>query len=473
VLQFTSIRVMGCATGKSARHLRFGREHKPNTTGESMSLSLDKQLAATGTRFRLFAQARYLKSFSQPETVIVSLPPAQIQPGPADARMFVVNAKNKKPYRDEGKPQFKGEVVAPVQPNAEGHFDHLDVDSQAFSCATMYATVRRVLDIWEDYFGHQIPWWFEERFERLELIPLVHYDNAGSGFGYLEFGFGRLANGTLDPRAPFCENFDVLAHELGHSIIFGIVGAPRDGHETLAYGGFQESSGDLTAIVAVLHFHSVVDHLLAHSRGNLFTVNELSRLGELPDGAEIRRVFNDAKLSTVGSEEHDLSLPLTGALFDVFVEVYQRLLVEAQLISPQLAARSSYGATQNVSELAQIDHEFAQAYQGHESAFKDRLFQARDYLGKLLATTWGMLHADDLSYEVVARAVVRADRVLTGGANVQLIRECFAWREIAVAGTHVNTAALERSSKLMQGTYAQRTAAPALADTLLLEAAGE
>ena len=45
-----------------------------------MSIALDATLRQTGTRFRLFAQARYLPSFSEPEVVYVSTPPDQIQP---------------------------------------------------------------------------------------------------------------------------------------------------------------------------------------------------------------------------------------------------------------------------------------------------------------------------------------------------------------------------------------------------------
>ncbi len=125
-------------------------------------------------------------------------------------------------------------------------------------------------------------------FERLELIPVIGWDNAQSGYGFLEFGFGRRATGGIDHTAPYCQNFDVLAHELGHNILFSEVGVPDSGRETGEYGGFHESGGDLTALVACLHFNSVIDHLLENSSGNLFTVNELDRLGELPDGREIR-----------------------------------------------------------------------------------------------------------------------------------------------------------------------------------------
>lgn len=399
-----------------------------------MSMQLDAKLKVEGTRFRLFAQSRYLKSFSEPEIVYVSLPPGAVKAGPEDERMFVIDAIGKKPYDRFGpQPQWDGRRHPPVEPDASGHFDYVDINSREFSCTTMYATVRRVLDIWEDYFKRPIEWAFQMYFERLELIPSIEWDNAQSGFGFLEFGFGRLPNGGIDHQSPYCQNFDVLAHELGHSIIFSEVGTPdTEASATDEYGGFHESCGDLVAIVASLHFDSVVNHILKHSSGNLFTVNELDRLGELPDGREIRVAFNYERMSTVSAEPHDLSLPLTGAIFDIFVGRYQAELVARGLITLDLALRSTHGQAPN-SALPQIQAEFDQAYKGHEEGFKEALLSARDYLGRLLATAWDGLSANYLSYYKVGLALLKADRRLTGGANRDNIRANFAWREISLA----------------------------------------
>ena len=397
-----------------------------------MSMTLDAEIANTGTRFKLFTQARYLPSFSEPETVVVSVPPGLIQPGPADDRMFVVDAIGKKPYVPNGSlPQWQGGRHPAVRPGQGGHYDDIALGTRAFSCATMYATVRRVLDIWQDYFGRDIEWFFRLHFARLELIPILEWDNAQSGYGFLEFGFGRLPLGGLDYNNPYCQNFDVLAHELGHAIINAEVGVPSEATVTAQYGGFHESSGDLVAIVACLHFNSVVDYLLGQTSGNLFTVNELVRLGELSDGREIRVAFNYERMSTVTEEPHHLSLPLTGAIFDIFVDVFQTELVKRGLISAELAARSTHGVAPN-SMLAAIQREFDEAYLGHEADFKVALLTARDYLGRLLAHTWSALEPDYLSYRRIGRALMDADRLLTNGANHQSIRSSFAWREITL-----------------------------------------
>jgi hypothetical protein len=134
----------------------------------------------------------------------------------------------------------------------------------------------------------------------------------------------------------------------------------------------------------------------------------------------------------VGKEPHERSLPLTGGIFDVFVEVYQKILVAKKLITDDLAKRSgqTFG---NQAELEKLTKEFDKTYSGNEQTFKLALLEARDYLGALLAQTWGSLRPPNfLTYHDVLRAMLRADRTLFGGANQDTIRSCFAWRGISL-----------------------------------------
>ncbi|MEX5270591.1 hypothetical protein [Kocuria sabuli] len=407
-----------------------------------MSLQLDRRIAETGTRFHLFPQPRFLRNhegdgplFPEPEEVVVDVPPQAMQPGPADDRMYVVDAISKLPYSRLVRPPYRGGAGDPVEPGPDGHFTHLEPGTRAFSAATMYATVRRVLDIMEDYFGSRLAWHFESDFSRLELIPLIEWDNAQSGYGFLEFGYGRTENGTIDHTRPYCENFDVLAHELGHSIINSQVGVPADPREeAVDYGGMHESAGDLVAIIASLHFDSLVDYLLGATRGNLLTVNGLDRVGELSDSREIRVAFNALRMSDVGEDPHERSLPLTGAVFDTMVEIFQEDLVQKRLIDDELRVRST-NLPGSAEDLDRIAADFEAAYTGNETEFKGALLRARDDVGRLLARTWSNLSPDHLTYHEVLRQLMRADREVNRGRNQPLIRECFAWREIAPVPT--------------------------------------
>jgi hypothetical protein len=82
------------------------------------------------------------------------------------------------------------------------------------------------------------------------------------------------------------------------------------------------------------------------------------------------------------------------------------------------------------SELPAINAAFAAAYAGHENEFKTALLTARDYLGRLLASTWAALSPNFLTYVKVLGGLLYADQELSGGAHARSIRECFTWREI-------------------------------------------
>ncbi len=141
------------------------------------------------------------------------------------------------------------------------------------------------------------------------------------------------------------------------------------------------------------------------------------------------RVIEKRSREKSGREPHDLSLPLTGAIFDVFVEVFQKELVQADLISPELARRSLHSLDEEEDDDA-IQAEFAAAYSGKEQQFQAAILKARDYLGALLADVWNRLSADNLTYVKVGLEMLNSDLSISGGQHQTTIRECFAWREI-------------------------------------------
>jgi hypothetical protein len=302
----------------------------------------------------------------------------------------------------------------------------------------MYGTVRRVLDIWESYLGQRIVWRFmSRRWPRLELVPYVDWDNAHAGWGFLETGYVVDDRGG---REPLCLNFDVLAHEIGHEIIFGVVGTPAPAAETMEYYGFHESAGDLTALIAQLGFNMVADHVLTRTAGNLYNLNELSRIGELSETTQIRVADNTLKMSDVADADspaeiscqparHKLAQPLTGAIFDILVDVYQQMLFERGLISRSLDRDSGRVSGETVDDSA-IGERFSAAYRGRHDAFKQALQDTGDYLGTLLAWAWRRLSPDYLIYEHVRDLLLVGDTQLTGGAYRETIKSCFEWREI-------------------------------------------
>jgi hypothetical protein len=397
-----------------------------------MSIELDSKLAATGSRFLLFAQSPSLAAFRQPELVCVSSPRGSLRPGPGDERMQVLDAIDKRPYDDTSVPPWLGALYPPVEPDAAGNFDHLLVGSRAFNAAHMFGAVRRVLDIWEDYFEAEINPMslLESASQRIELIPEVELErNAQTGPGYIETGYAPDAEGT---RQALCLNIDVLAHEVGHRIVFAKVGIPSVAL-TAEFRGFAESAADLVALITAMHFDRLIDRALDTSGGNLYVLNEINRFAELSDNDQFRIASNSKRMSDVVDvatpadqltqpELHELGEPLTGALFDAMIDIYQGELVDRGEISADFGAEVG-GAPTRPLDYDRVQERFDRAYDDHRDAFRAALLAARDGLGRRLARTW-------TTFREVAVAFLTADRSLTGWRYQDDIVADFAWRGI-------------------------------------------
>ena len=397
---------------------------------------LDLDYRAWGTRFRLFPQSPLLSDYQTPETIWLPLRPSEIAAGPSDSRMYVSDAIDKQYYEYPFLPPYQGRKNSPAQPARDGHFDHLEVGTTEFEAAHMYGTLRWVLDIWETYFEHQIDWSFSDQYARLELTPWLDWDNAHSGFGFIEMGYGRDDEGQ---KFPYNLNFDVLAHELGHALLYSIIGTPEDDHASTAFFAFHEAASDMVAIISVLHFNSVLDHLLMQTHGNLYAQNELNRIGEESSTRQIRMASNDLKMSQVpalntpltdlsNKQIHDMSLPLTGALFDLLVEVFQQNLVDDGLIDISLDQHSR-GLNQESLDHTYLQDAFDEAFASHPDGFKKALVDARDYMGIVLSRSWELL-SWNLDYSRIAQSLLQADRELFKGHYQDDIKEVFDWREI-------------------------------------------
>ena len=199
---------------------------------------------------------------------------------------------DKQPYEYPYLPPFVGDVFPPAEAGFDGHFDHLSLQSRQFLAAHAFASVSRVLDVWESYLGKPIVWYFAETYERLEIIPWVEWENAQSGYGYLELGRERGADGR---GHPYALNFDVIAHEMGHAILFSLFGVPTEGLQDGDFGPFHEANADLISLLSFLHFDSGVDRLLRHCQANLLVLNELNRIAELTGDRQIRLASNCAQ----------------------------------------------------------------------------------------------------------------------------------------------------------------------------------
>lgn len=402
-----------------------------------MSFSLNQTYSASGTRFRIHAQSPILEDFVEPETIYVSSLAGSLGPGPCDARMYVVQPKDKKPYADDDLPPYHGDALDPAIAGFGGHFDHLRPEDAAFPAAHMFGTVRRVLDVWETYLGGPIPWHFSATHPWLELIPHVPWNNAHFGWGFMECGEGKDDQGV---ERPFALNFDVLAHETGHGLIFSIVGMPDTETLTASYRGFHESASDCVAMLSALHFDSFVDHVLRVSGGNLYLANEMNRIGELSRTRQIRVASNASKLADVisvdtppndvtGKQVHAMGQPLTGAVFDILMEFALDRLVATRIVDREQASALRLAALEG--RLGEVDtSRYEAAFAAEQEGFHAALCDARDMLGLRLAETWRRLSPHNFQFGNLVTGLLEVDRGMTGQKHRQMILECFQWRGI-------------------------------------------
>lgn len=393
-----------------------------------MSRTLQTRFKERGTRFLIYPQPKTLRGFATPVPVYVDTPPRTIKAGPEDDAVYVVDAVDKLAYKESRtRPPYPGPRYRAAEPDADGHFDHIKPTDRRFLSATVYATVRCVHEIWEGYFGRHLPWYVTGGGRRFEIVPLAETDTAYSGDGYLEFGYPSL-------RRPYCENFDVVAHEVGHSIGWAVIGRPE--RRTMAYRANDEACADLMAIVASLHFESVVERLLRETRGNLFSVNVLSRLGELGKTRQARKAFNQVTMATAPKDpdpavrKYNLSLPFTGASFDILVEIYEQGLLARDAIPAKLA---EWSGTARRSELRAVQREFARHYAKKRARFRAALLDARDQFGRLVARALDKTRMAERSHARLATHMLAADDELSGGRYEALIRSAFERRGIVRA----------------------------------------
>ena len=397
-----------------------------------------------GTLFRIFPQTPTGKSSMPSEIVEVSSPAGSLGPGPSDDRLYVIFPIHKE--REYGLhedadgspyvylPPWDGLIHEPAVPDENGHFLHYDrMDDPCFHAAHTYGSIRFTLDVWERYYGRPIEWYFRHYYETAEVVILPEFENAQIGRGFIEIGTDvNDSDGTL---SPFTFNFDVIAHEIGHGILFAEVGEPAADKETAEYLGFQESCSDIVSMIAILHFDSVIDEVLDSTSGNLYMENHLNRFAETSPVDQIRMACNNSKLSDFSDgwkDSHLLGQPLTGAVFDIFVDIFHEELVRLGAISTTLEQVSDM--LEGTSEYeAQLQDDFETAYAVAPGLFRDSLLFARDVLATLLIDTWARLSPDYLHYTGVHHAMLKADQVLFKGQYCDIINVNFEWRHIGSA----------------------------------------
>ena len=258
----------------------------------------------------------------------------------------------------------------------------------------------------------------------MPLIPA--WDNAQSGFGFLELG----ESDEPDSRYCYGLNFDSIAHEVGHLVLFGELGLPQSGSAGPDFLAYHEAVADFVSLLGLLHFDTALDRLLRRTQGNLLIHNELDRFAETSGEKQIRSFSNSLHLSDVSFEAHDRSKPYGAALFDCLIEVHQALLFDRGLsdLDPR-----AFGDLRRQIDPAEIVRELTGDRSGYEFrhfAVKAALAEARTSSAQALVRSWRALDPDELDFTTAAAAFLDEVDRGSGRAFAAQAEDCFRWRGI-------------------------------------------
>ncbi|ARM15266.1 MULTISPECIES: hypothetical protein [Rhizobium] len=381
-----------------------------------------------GTRFLVFPQPSFIPGYEKPEVVWIGPSAGRILAGPSDSRIYVANpVEAKSPYVAPYIPPYPGLLQPPAEPGPDGHFDHIRPGSPAFLSTHSYACARRVLDICEGYLGRSIVWFFQPTLERLEIVPLIpHWQNAQSGFGFLELGESE----EHGRASCFALNFDAVAHEMGHLILLselGILEGDGSGSDFFAY---HEAIADFISLLGLLSFDTALDRLLRRTGGNLLLHNELDKFAELSDEKQLRLLNNSLRIGDVSQEVHDQSKPFAAGLFDSLVEVYQTLLFERGVSDIDPRRFSDLRQQMAPALMEEALHVSPASYELVHFAAKAALQEARDIIGEALIRSWKYLDPDSLTFEAAALAFLEAASRGRGISYLDQLDDCMRWRGI-------------------------------------------
>ncbi len=206
-----------------------------------------------------------------------------------------------------------------------------------FHQVSVWATLQRALAFFEDgsALGRRIPWAFEGN--RLIVVPRAgygenaFYDRGSKSLQFYYFGSGSDVVYT-------CLSADIVNHEFGHAVLDGI--RPLYNESSLVQtGAFHEFIGDLTAILLTLKNGDLRRYVAKATAGDMAKADPISSIAEefgknVSGRPYLRTASNQDKMPDVKGETsvHRVSMVLTGAMFDILIELaehYRGLPVES------------------------------------------------------------------------------------------------------------------------------------------------
>ena len=330
------------------------------------------------------------KGFEPTETVFID--ERFFLDGPISERVAIIDFDSDGAVRP-------GAVFTPPSGNSEGGYADAQVGfpSDPALQVSVFGTVHRTLALFEepDALGRQVTWAFDG--PQLLVVPRAgDWENAfyERDSRSLQFFHFLSARENYVGRTVFtCLSHDIVSHETAHAILDGI--AP-DLYNAISPQSLalHEAIADITALLMSIRSGHLRETVLNQTDGSLDVETAFSAIAE-EFGVErlrigplrpLRSLLNDKTLPEEGgvrSSPHHLSEILSGALYNLLVEIYEAELKKRMAAKGQTRKQASG---------------FALWVAGQK--FKRMVLRALDYLPP-----------GEISFADYGRAIVAADEV--------------------------------------------------------------
>ena len=333
------------------------------------------------------------------------------------------------PWPIDGRSNEKGSFKFPDEPRFPLHETERDEDGKIIlrdglqvwkprdlhlGINTAFATSNAVREAAEFWAGRDIPWGVNNLL-KIESQVFIDFNALFSPSARMLF-FGvvayRLRGETDIKMLETATSREMVAHESGHAVQYVLKPNVNFSDEGWQFWG--ESFGDQMAIWSSLRDPKRVRDVLAETSGDLYTSSSLSRICEafavlIGSGTGMRDAFNDNKVSTTTDEEHERSSVLTGAAYQIFTQIYDKLKNEKGLDEHKALA------------------------------------QAGDIMGTFLVLGNDYTPENSMTLEDVCKAYLKVDKEIYGGRYQSLFASEFIRRELFDANSVAEWMAHEAS----------------------------
>lgn len=222
--------------------------------------------------------------------------------------------------------------------------DQTQFDAADFCQCSTFGTVAATIRMFEenDVLGRQVSWSFKA--PQLLVVPRAgewenaFYQRESSSLQFFFFPSRRRRAKTVYT----CLSRDIVAHETGHAVFDGICPWLYDATSPQSLA-LHEAIADLTALVMAFRSRKLCDMVYKQTAGSIEKSSAFSMLAEEfgaeshPEGlGYLRDLHNKDVLdkATVHADPHDLCNVLTGAIYEVAIKLFKRL-IKAENEDPQ------------------------------------------------------------------------------------------------------------------------------------------